>query len=391
MKRLLLVLLGVVILAAGVSIGVHFVRNKPKAGRKMRARLTPIVECETMTKGEQSVTLELLGQVIPARQVLLQSRVAGELVGVHANWIEGGRVAQGDVMARIDPADYRIAVTQAVAELAQARSDALLEQGRQDVARAEWGMLGDSVQGDDSDETLALRVPQQQAAEARVVSAEAHVVRARLDLERTVIKAPFNLVIMERHANVGDQVSAQSKLASVVDSDCYHVRVSVPVDDLKWIVLPGDGVAGSLAEIVLPSGGSCTGRVIGRQEDLEPNGRMARVLVSVESPLETDVPLLVDSFVSVRITGRCVDEAYAVPRVAFRDNARIWLLTETNTLHVISVDPVWTSQDRVVFRADIADGERLVTSALGVAIDGMELRVAGEGAKGAGRKPGKRK
>lgn len=353
-------------------------KTKPKAARKMRARLTPIVECTPLARSDSRVTLDLLGQVIPARRIVAQSRVSGEIIGVHSNWLEGGRIDAGAVLVRLDPADYQIALTQAESELAQAESDALLERGRQDVAREEWQMLSAGVQTNEEDKTFALRMPQQKAAEARVASAQARVARARLDLERTEIRAPFNAVVIERHANLGDQASVQSKLATLADTDRYHVRVSIPVDELKWVVFPGADTSGSPVDIHLQGGESCSGIVIGRLEDLEPNGRMARLLVEVTAPMDQGVPLLINSFVRARVMGRDVQNAYAIDRSAFRDNSHIWLVTADNTLRILPVVPVWTSLDQVVFRAELAEGERLITSALGVAIDGMDLRVAGE-------------
>ncbi len=389
MRKLPIFLLGAGILGAGAAVGVYFMKNKPKAERRMRVRLTPIVECADLTKGERRIRLELLGQIIPARQVVLQSRVGGEIVGVHTNWIEGGLVAEGEVLVRIDVDDYRIALTQAESELALAESDAQLEKGRKDVALEEWRMLGGSIEAGDEDKALALRVPQEQAAAARVKAAKARVSRAWLDLERTRIKAPFNLAIVQRHANVGDQASVQSKLAAVVDTDRYRVLVSVPVDELKWVLFPADGTAGSSAEVRLPSGGTCPGRVIRRLPDVERNGRMARLLVEIEAPLARDVPLLLNSFVGVHVDGRSVRDAYAIDRTAFRDNSRIWLISAANTLRILPVEPLWTSVGQVVFRADVRAGERLITSDLGVAIDGMELRVAGEGGEKPGRRPGR--
>ncbi len=378
MKKAPYALIGLVILAAGIGGGVYFMKTKPKARRKMRARLTPIVECKPLERGQHRVILDALGTVVPARQIVAQSRVGGEIVELHPNWIEGGRIGKGEQLVRIDPADYEIALQQAKAELAQAESDALLEKGRQDVARQEWQMLGDGVEASESDRQLALRVPQQTATEARISAARARVARAQLDLDRTTVRAPFNAVVLQRHANLGDQATAQAKLATLVDTDCYHVRVSVPVDELKWVTWPTDTTDGSAAEIRFQDGSLCKGNVTGRLEDLETNGRMARLLVEIREPLTQNAPVLINSFVRVRIAGSSVNDVYVIDRTAYRDGSAIWLATRENTLRILPVFPIWSGPDEIVFRADVAEDERLITTSLGVAIDGMALRVLGE-------------
>ena len=297
---------------------------------------------------------------------------------LHPDWVEGGRVKENDVLVRIDAADYEIALRQAEAELAQAESDALLEKGRQDVARQEWQMIGEAVEASEEDRALALRVPQQKASEARVASARARVARAQLDLDRTTVRAPFNAVILQRHANLGDQATAQAKLATLADTDSYHVRVSVPVDELKWVRWPTDRANGSSARIHFQDGSACRGHVIGRLEDLETNGRMARLLVEIPEPLTQNAPLLINSFVQVVIEGSSVSDVYVIDRKAYRDGSVIWLITAESTLRILQISPVWSGRDEIVFQAEIGAGERLVNTALGVAIDGMELRVPGE-------------
>ncbi len=378
MKRAFYAFVGLVILAAGISTGTYFMRTKPKAKRKMRARLTPVVECKPLQRGEHRVRLDVLGTVIPARQIVAQSRVSGQIVKLHSEWIEGGRVGKGDILAQIDPADYEIALQQAKAELAQAESDALLEQGRRDVARQEWQMLGDSVEASESDRELALRVPQQKSAEARITAARARVARSQLDLDRTAVRAPFNALILQRHANLGDQATGQARLATLVDTDSYHVRVSVPVDELKWVSWPTETEDGSAAEIHFPDGSTCKGKVVGRLEDLEATGRMARLLVEIPEPFTQNAPVLINSFVRVVLEGNSVGDVYEIDRTAYRDGSVIWLITAENTLRILNISPIRSGRDTIVFRADIAEGERLITTALGAPIDGMELRLPGE-------------
>jgi len=314
--------------------------------------------------------------VMAARNIELKAQVSGEIVKTDANWIEGGRLAEGTTILELEQADHRIGLQRAEAELAQAQSELALEMGRQDVAKREWELLGEEEDPRDLD--LALRVPQLKSARARVAAAKARVEQALLSLERTEIKAPFNALVVMRRVNRGDQASPQSSLGTLVGTDAYHARVSIPVDQLKWVELPSRNQQGSEARVYLPDGSVRDGRVIRLLGDLEPRGRMARLLVEVLDPANGDPPMLLDSYVRVEIEGRTIPKAYLIGRDRCREGGEIWLLKPDNSLRIAAVHPIWSDRESVIIRADIQPGERLITSDLSAAIDGMALRVEGE-------------
>jgi RND family efflux transporter MFP subunit len=337
--------------------------------------MTPVVECEALASADQQVRLAAMGTVVPAHQVQLKAQVTGKILSADPSWIEGGRFARDALIMTLEASDYEIALQQAQADLAQAQSDLTLESGRQDVARREWQLLGQK--GEKGDSELALRLPQLKAAEARVQAAEARVQAADLALSRTRIHSPFNGLVTLRQLNAGDVAMPQAALGSVVDRDEFHVRVSVPAGELKWIVFPSSGAPGSAARISLPGGGERKGEVQRLLPDLEPAGRMARVLVSVRDPMEGEHPLLLGSFVEVEITGTVITDACRIRREHYREGGQIWMMTPGNELRILTAKPLWSDRDHIVARVPLQPGEQLITSDLAAAIDGMELRVAG--------------
>ena len=79
---------------------------------------------------------------------------------------------------------------------------------------------------------------------------------------------------------MGSQAMPQSDLGTLVGTDAYWVKVSIPVDRLQWVSVPG-----SPATIISNGGTARKGRVIKLLGDLEEKGRMARLLVEVRDPL----------------------------------------------------------------------------------------------------------
>ncbi|MFC1498988.1 efflux RND transporter periplasmic adaptor subunit [Verrucomicrobiota bacterium] len=360
MNRIKILIAAVAIIALGIGIAVIFYATRPKAERKKPPRMTPVVQAEEIFSSDRNVQLELMGTVIPAQSVELKSRVPGKIVFCHPDWIEGGLLGEGQTIIRLENTDYRIV-------LEQAQNDLSLELGRQDIAKREWALL-DLKNASDRDRELALREPQLKSAKARVE-------QAQLNFDRTEIKAPFNAIVTARNMNRGDQATTQSSLGRIVNTDSYHVRISVPVEELKWIDFPENGTAGSEVLIHLPDGTTRQGQVIKLLGDLEEKGRMARCLVEVKDPLNGESQLLLNSFVNVSVKGKPIKNVYCIDRNHFRENSMIWLLTGERRLRKIEIQPLWTDRNNIFFRADIPAGDMLITSSLSVVIDNMELRL----------------
>jgi len=109
----------------------------------------------------------------------LVAQVAGSITEVSENFVIGGSFRKGDVLAKVDPRDYEIALTLAKANYAQARAQLAEEQARADQAAGDWKKLG--RKGSPSE--LTLRKPQLAAARANLEGADGEVQRAQLDLE----------------------------------------------------------------------------------------------------------------------------------------------------------------------------------------------------------------
>jgi multidrug efflux pump subunit AcrA (membrane-fusion protein) len=273
--------------------------------------------------------------------------------------------------------------------VAQAQYEVKLEQGAQEIARHEWKLLGVEETASEQDRELALRKPHLIKANAALEAANAGLREAKLDLERTTIIAPFNAIVKTESVDIGAQVTPQSQLGTLVGTDEYWVRAAVPVDQLGWIRFPGaDGEGGSTATIRQQLGtdvhNDWTGRVVRLMGDLEPEGRMARVLVSVQDPLrlssgeKAGLPLLIGSYVSVVIEGREVRDVIPVPRTALRDGDSVWIMNDQNKLEICHVNVVWRSRDTVWVRDGIEPGQRLVVTDLPAPVEGMGLTLGSE-------------
>lgn len=374
----------VIVLLAAVG-AYAMIKTAPKALRRPPATVLPTVEVATYELGAHDVRISVMGTVVAAHEVTLESRVTGEVVSVSETFAPGGFFQAGEEVLRIDPQDYELALSEVKAEVITAQYDLKVEQGYQNVAGREWNLLKKSAKGTSQEADLALRKPHLEKAKADLAAAKAKLRQAEIDLERTHITAPFAAMVEEKSTDMGAMVTSQEALATLVGTDEFWVQVSVPVDRLDWIELPSaNGTSGAMATVVSGTNGHTSrrqGQVIRLLPSLESEGRMARVLVAVKDPLNLQgdpslKPLLLGSYVKVFIDGGKLADSYAIPRTAFRDNSKLWVLGQDGSLDIREITPAWRDGETILLSEGLAPGERVVLSSLSTPMQGMKLKAA---------------
>ena len=445
LSRLARALLVLIVLGVAAALSSHWLRNKPTAQRRPRRPEAMLVEVSRVTPATEQVTVRALGTVVPARLVDLSARVSGEIVGISPQFLPGGQLSAGKEVVRIDPEDYALAVQQQQAELdrltavldqqrsnvarqvsevARAESELKVERGQQSVAQREYELLGTVVEEEDLE--LILRRPQLRTAQANYGAAKAAKLaaeagtraagasrdaaavalrKAELNVTRTTIRTPFNATVHDKFVDLGSQVSPGTKLAELAGTDDYWVEVALPLDQLQWIDIPEvNSSEGATVRVYHESawgpGAFRVGTVRRLMTELEPQGRMAQLLVSVKDPLALQAPaaerrpLILGAYVRVEIQGRALPDVVRVPRTAFHDGDRVWVMQPDGTLDIREVRPVWSGAEHVCVSQELSDGDLLVTSNLSAPVQGMALRRAGQpreegpARSGGGERPG---
>jgi len=304
-------------------------------------------------------------------------------VSIGQDIIPGGLIHQGQELFRIDSRDYETVVKQRQSELAQAELNLKLEYGSQTIAQHEYELLAEVLE--DQDQELVLRVPHLDKAQAAVGAATAMLARAQLDVQRCLITAPFNAIIQDKLEDLGSRVSVSTPLLTIIGTDEYWIEVLVPVDQLQWIRIPrSQSEQGALVKVYNTAWGDTMfreGTVIRLLGQLEAQGRMARVLVSVKDPLSLDTdpadapPLLIGSYVRVEIEGQTVSSVVPVRRNYLRDGSHIWIMNDQDTMEIRPVRIVFRDKDTVYISEGIRHGERIVTTDISAPVNGMLLRL----------------
>ena len=386
-KRIVHIAVPLLVIVIGIVIAVSLVKTGPKASRKPPVKQARLVEVTPLSMGTVTTEIEAMGTVVPARKVDLHPQVSGEIIKVSEQYVPGGLFRAGDEILQIDPKDYVLAVKRRESEVAQAMSNVKIEQGQQIIAQRELEMIGEAI--DEKNNDLILRKPQLESVQAQLSLAQATLEQARLDLQRTRIHAPFNSIVISRSANIGSRVLNSTLLATLVGTDQYWIEVAVPVDQLKWIRIPGPGIdSGSSARIyndnVWRDGEYREGKIMQLVGDLESEGRMARLLIAVEDPLDLDGKdgrkprLLIDSYVRVIIDGTPQKSVISIDRKHVHDGNLVWIMDEQDRLNIRTVSILFRGKSNVLVTSGVKAGERLVTTDLSAPVNNMPLRLEDE-------------
>ena len=378
------IVLSIALITAGIAGANYISKTAPKARRRPPVKILPLVQVINVHPAEERILVPAMGTVIPAREIVLEPRVAGEIVSIHPEFIVGGYLKKGSEVLQIDPQDYKLALTLAKAMVKDAESKLKILQAEAEAAKDEWREIYRNRAGKNNEPSpLLIKKPQLTAARAMLVAEKADVKKARLNLARTKISAPFNAIVRAKHVDIGSQVSGQDRLAELVGTDEYWIQASMPVDRLNWIMIPrNSGEPGSKVRIVYRNGIELTGTVIKLLGELEAEGRMARILVEVKDPLGLNFsekkhpPLLIGEYVHMEIEGRQLKNAYRIPGTALRDNTHIWLVSNDGKLEIRSVEILWRDAQTVLLTDGLQPDEQLIVSDLSKPVNGMQLQVA---------------
>ncbi|WP_411728356.1 efflux RND transporter periplasmic adaptor subunit [Methyloglobulus sp.] len=378
-----------------VGLSSYWLTHQPRAERTTPKTSTPLVEVTKPEIISHPTTISVMGNVIAAQSVNLTPRISGMVTWVSPNFIEGGILKQGGSLVELDPTDYELAIVQSQNDLAKAQFNLKLEEGQQVIVRREYQLLGAELSGQEQE--LVLRKPHLSAAKAALAAAEAALKQAQLNLERTRPVAPFNAIITTRNANVGAWMSAFSTgtpLAKLVGIDSFWINASIPVDKLSWIKIPGiNSQTGSAAKISYEAawgkGVYRSGTVKRLQAELEPEGRMAKLIIEVDDPLCQKIenkqlpPLMLGTYVRVEIDGITLEDVIKLPETTLHDDRQLWLMTDKQTLDIRTVKPLWAEQDTIYLdRAQLPENAKIITSDLAAPVQGMRVHLDGPNPSG---------
>ena len=328
----------------------------------------------------RAVTLDVVaqGEVRPLTDISLTAQVSGRVIGVSDVFVNGGAFEKGDVLVRIEDADYRAAAATAKARVAQTEEALRREEAEAALAREDFEDLGLAEAPND----LTLRIPQLAQARADFEAARAEHRAAKLNLERTVIRAPFKGRVRERIAGVGQFVSTGSELGRIFSTDVAEIRLPLTDNDLAKLGIPIDFTADKdnpgppveLSAVIAGEFHRWEGRIARTEGAIDAATRQVFTIAVVKDPYgagsDNGAPLAMGLFVDAKIKGRPYENAVTLPRTALHGSDRVYVIGDNDVLQERTVIIVSSDRDTITLSAGVNPGERVAASPLRGAREG---------------------
>jgi len=360
---------GVIVIAYAIA---SVIRTSGPKVEVIEPEVRPLVVRVVEVQPESArLSVHSQGQVDAEHMIDLINEMPGRIVAVMPAFVAGGYFKKGDVLIEIDPTDYELAKVRAAAAVAEEQEE--LEIERSEAELANQGLF-------------PLREAKVASAEAKLRSAEAELAQADADLKRTRVRAPFDGRVLFTSADLGQYLSQGEEIGRLYSTRIAEVRLPLSDEQLRHLDFPfgrapGVKLPDTPVELTAKVAGeelSWAGRLDRMEGAVDPDNRVWYAVARVDDPygLNSAVagsPLAMGLFVEAEITGRMVDGAFRLPRVALRNGDEVLIVDAGNKLRSRQVEVLRTDFETVLIASGLQPGDTVCVSPIEVFVDGLQV------------------
>ena len=379
MSKFLKIALPIAAMLVAIAASVVLFVTRPKVQHKPAVIKIPLVTVSKAKSKSMHIPVFTRGTVAPGTQIQLLSEVSGQVLEVSPDFANGGFFHKDEVLYKVDPLQYDVNIKRAEAQQAQAYQAYLQAQAEKE-ARARSHVRNKNQ--------LASFEVQFRQAEAAYLAAKAELEAAKLQKQRTVIRAPFDGRVLMARLNVGQFLSPGLQVGTIYAVD--HAEVRLPLSDrqLSLVDVPArltPAEQKELPKVIFSEtfGGKTftwNGQIVRAEGSVDERNRLLYVVAQVPNPYGVDPnqpgrpDLVAGSFVEAKIAGRKFDRVFPIPRRALRNGNQIWIVGDDGRLDRRDVGILYKSKDTIFVSTGLDDGDEVVLSQMDIAVEGMRVR-----------------
>jgi RND family efflux transporter MFP subunit len=359
--------------------------------------------------------------------VALQNRaeVSGKISYMHPDLKQGGSIAAGVLVLRIDPEDVEVTLKQSEADLQSnlsslqqldeeektSRRSLRLAQDSLNVGRKELQRIQDmwdkrliarSVLDTEKQSLLQLQqtvsdlqgqlntyVSRRASAQAQIERASQQVRSQQTSLGRTELYMPFDARIGSVPVDKGEYVSVGTALFEALATDRVEITAQLPIQQMAKLVSGASLSTAKMGEVLQQLGLKAKVSLVGGQkqavwqaevirfsEAIDPVRRTLGIVVAVDNPYEKIIPgkrppLIKGMYTAVDLYAPAID-ALVIPRKAIHEG-RVYLVGAEQKLEIQAVEVLFTQGDFVLISEGLSVGDKVIVNDLIPVIKGMPL------------------
>jgi len=365
-------------------VGLFF--SKPAPQQTAIVYHPPLVNVAQAVKQNLAISVRAQGTVTAKTETIITAEVSGRITEVSEQFFAGGFFNSGDIVLKIDQRNYLADLKRAEAAVASAKSALATEQGRAEVAYQDWLKYNKSVSRSKAANDLALHKPQLAQAKAKLDSTMADLSHAHNQLDRTIIRAPYDGLVRSKRADIGQYVTTGSAIASIFSVDVAQLRLSIPESKLSYLELPtlaNNYDTAPNVDLVASIGGQMQhwqAKLVRTEGVFDESSRVLFAVAEIDDPYglksQQHEPLRIGTFVDAQIEGKMFQNLIVLPRHILRPGNKIWVLDAEQRLRDRNVTILRTGGQYMYVTTGLDDGDLICLSNISDSIAGKGVRVA---------------
>ncbi len=410
----------VLFIAVGIAWALFVSREKPaKQDIAQVPQAVKVIEAHPVSK---VMSVEAFGTVKPRTLVKIAAEVPGRIDYIHPSFIEGGQVKAGELLIRIDQRSFKLDREAGKVRLHQAKTDIKslkqdIENLKQDIAlsqanmdlaqkeleriralnknqfasktmldRAEQQYLQAKIALQNIQNRMVMTGPMMEQKKAALSMAEVDFQKADLAYRKARIVSPFDGWVLNKLLEEGEYVNPGQVIGSIYEKNALDVDVSIPLEKMKWInpVLEKGEVPGALVSIASSEGivsHAWPAKVARFKANIDEKTRTLTMTLEIDTsaPEKGGVfGLKPGVFVTCSIQGTRFENIFVLPRYLLKTGDILFTIND-NHLMIKKVDILRKFEEEVYIQAGLNPGDRIISSPLPGAREGMPLTIKTNG------------
>ncbi len=385
--------LPLVIIAIFIALSVLLLNNKKRPEQQKAQVRTPVLEVIRIEKQDVQLSVDSYGVVEPKYKAEVVSEVIGSVNYISPDFAVGKFVSKGDLLARLDDSDYHADLAQAEASLAQAQAKLKEEIARGKVAKKTLRDVSPNKKT-----ALGLREPQRKQEEANVKFAKAGVERAKRNLAKTEIRAPFDALVKMKNINMGSYLTQGKLIGELYGTETAEIRLPITPNSFSYLDLNRLdsrklNIEAQYGDIQI---NHWAAKLVRNEGIIDQDNRMIYLIAEVDDPynlkspldkssIKSISPLSISSpsltlpvlqfgtFVTTTIQGKKVKDVIKLPRHVVRSE-QVIVVDSQNKTQTRQVNVVRSDNENAYVIGGLEDGEFVSLIRSDSLIDGTEVK-----------------
>lgn len=307
------------------------------------------------------------GRIETSKTLNLYAQVEGEIISINENFEVGNQVNKSEVIYRIDEQRYQNQMQARLGELKVAEANLQLELGQQSFSESEYQRVKPSQVGPKKElqESLMLRKPQLEIAEANVLIAASNLEIAKKNLLQSKYQLQEDYIVLGKNAFKGEFVQKGDLIGSLASLSGLRVNLSLPSDIVSVLSV------GQKVEVYRDNKISVGAYISQVPPILAPSSQLQNVYLAVENENKS---LILNEFVTVNLTLPSYKNVLKVPMSSI-DEDKIWLVDKSMRLLSKRIQVVWKNENSIVIKNVLEKGMYIVENKIYGAKDGMTATI----------------